>query len=615
MTVEKKYLYEYEKYCEENCKALQSEKYQDVEESSYYWNGNPKVFVPEKTPDLSKPLVVDLFCGLGGLSLGFESAGFEVVLGLDIHVPSVETYRKSHPKAHVILGDIGKVIKNDLLMETVNSIVGSRKVDVLMAGIPCQGFSLANKKRHPLDRRNNLFMLFLEAAKMMKPKYVLVENVEGIKTLDKGSFKQNIVQSLNEEGYQTEYKILNAADYGVPQIRKRIFFIGSVEGYPIIWPQKKFGTPANPYRTVYDAISDLPTIDANQKSGIYTVEPLTTYQILMRKGSDHLNNHVAPKHTENTIRRINNTLPGQPMYEKYRQRVRLCWDKPSPTQVSGGIRPQFQFGHPEQARGLTVRERCRIQSIPDSIYIEGLMVQGRVQTGNAVPPLLAEEVAKTVYLGLNSLTFKKKLSIWGRSNRRKFPWREMYGDPYKTLITEMLLRKTKAENVAKIYSEFFKKFPDIDSTINKKSDLEKMLKPLGLSKIRAEAFFTLAEEIFNKHKGQIPMDIEGLMDLPHVGRYTANAFLLFGFNKRAPIVDVNVQRVLNRVFEIELSGEIHKNDYIWNTFEKIMPAENPREFGLDILDFGAVVCRSSRPSCNKCLLTDICCHYITHTGS
>lgn len=115
----------------------------------------------------------------------------------------------------------------------------------------------------------------------------------------------------------------------------------------------------------------------------------------MRDGAPpRLQNHEAPSHPDSTVKKIAKTAPGKPMYPKFKQRIRLAWDIQSPTQVSGGIRPQFQFGHPEDARGLSIRERCRLQSFPDSYTIYGGIVQGRVQTGNAIPPLLARAVAK-----------------------------------------------------------------------------------------------------------------------------------------------------------------------------------------------------------------------------
>ena len=116
----------------------------------------------------------------------------------------------------------------------------------------------------------------------------------------------------------------------------------------------------------------------------------------MRKNSEKLTCHKSPNHPIDTVQKIAKTKPGEPMYPKFKQRIRLAWDIQSPTQVSGGIRPQFQFGHPEDNRGLTIRERCRIQSFPDDFIVMGGIVQGRVQTGNAVPPLLAKAVAEAL---------------------------------------------------------------------------------------------------------------------------------------------------------------------------------------------------------------------------
>ena len=153
-----------------------------------------------------------------------------------------------------------------------------------------------------------------------------------------------------------------------------------------------------PYNTVWDAIGDLPVLDANEESSKYTMQPRTEYQMLMRGdvAADKLTNHQAPNHPQDVIDMIHNTKEGEPLYEKYHQRIRLSRTELSPTQVSGGIRPSFQFGHPTQDRGLTIRERCRLQSFPDNFYVYGGIVQGRVQTGNAVPPLLAKAIALAI---------------------------------------------------------------------------------------------------------------------------------------------------------------------------------------------------------------------------
>jgi len=369
-----------------------------VEESPYYWKGEPKVF--ERQVDLN-PLtvltVLDLFSGAGGLSLGFAMAGFNVVLGIDIHKPSMETFLHNHKKTIGILGDIRKIPDN-LVLDLLKGI----EVKVLMAGVPCQGFSLNNRKRNPNDPRNYLFWEFIRFVKLLKPDFLVLENVSGMKNTANGSFVEEIEKQIviagEESGkkYRVEHRILNAADYGVPQIRKRLIFLASAKGYPIAWPEPEFGTPKRPYRTVFDAIGDLPSLQPGERKNFYTTQPQTEYQKLMREGSVVLLNHEAPKHPQSTIKKIKNTEPGKPIYPRFTQRIRLGWDKPSPTQVAGGIRPQFQFGHPSDPRGLTVRERARIQSFPDWYQFFGGIVQGRVQTGNAVPPLLAKAIAEKI---------------------------------------------------------------------------------------------------------------------------------------------------------------------------------------------------------------------------
>lgn len=367
-----------------------------TEQSSYYYNGNPIVYENIEELDENKPIVAELFCGLGGTSLGFEMAGFETVLGTDIHKPSIETFRKSHPEATCILGNIRKLLKlrrdnsQSILIKTIKNRLKERQLDVLLAGIPCQGFSITNRKRSEFDERNYIFYYFLEAVKCLKPKVIVLENVSGLKTLGNGKFANTIEYFLREAGYNTHHKILNASDYGVPQSRKRVVFLGSRNG-KIPFPKPSVNQPL----AVKDAIKDLPALKAGETKNEYLAKKkgISEYTKLMRGNCNKLHNHEAPRHPEKTVKRIKDTKPGQPIYNNFKQRIRLHWDKPSPTQVSGGIRPQFQFGHPSQSRGLSVRERARIQSIPDHIQIFGGLVQGRVQTGNAVPPLLAKQIA------------------------------------------------------------------------------------------------------------------------------------------------------------------------------------------------------------------------------
>jgi len=378
-----------------------------VETNMYYHVGEPKVSTPPKKIDPNRPIIVDLFCGLGGLSLGFEMAGFQTVLGVDIHKPSLETFRHSHPTAIAILGDISKIVSiengenQNLITKELKKCIGDRKVDVLMAGIPCQGFSLSNRKRDALDERNYLFLYFIKMVELLKPKFILLENVSGIRSMKNGHFVSAIEECIkNIDGLYANvtHDLLNAADFGVPQLRKRVIFLASLPKYNVTWPKGSFNGKTIQYNSVGDAISDLPSLQAGEEFHNYLRKnELLDYQKLMRGKCVKLKNHKSPKHPHATIKKIKDTIPGEPIYPKYKQRIRLHLKQPSPTQVSGGIRPQYQFGHPKDDRGLTVRERCRIQSIPDWVEIYGGTVQGRVQTGNAVPPLLAKAVAQNVY--------------------------------------------------------------------------------------------------------------------------------------------------------------------------------------------------------------------------
>lgn len=360
----------------------------EVEESAYYHRGAPVVW--KRRAALSGPATVEFFCGCGGLSTGFELAGFQTALAADIHKPSANTFVRNHPTAHVLLGDLRRV--EEAAIKTLADSVPA----VVLAGIPCQGFSLNNRKRHSEDKRNFLFLDLLRFLAVLRPPMVVIENVSGLVSTKGGAFVDAIKEGLHSVGYpRVDHRLLNAADYGVPQSRQRVFFVASRVDAPFVWPEPTHGPATGiPHLTIRDAIFDLPPIQSGERADEYIQKPITNYQSELRGDQVDLLNHIAPKHPAATIRKIARTKPGAPMYPRFAQRIRLSWEMPSPTQVSGGIRPQFQFGHPELARGLTIRERCRIQSFPDRYEILGGTVQGRVQTGNAVPPRLARAIAQ-----------------------------------------------------------------------------------------------------------------------------------------------------------------------------------------------------------------------------
>lgn len=341
---------------------------------------------------------IDLFCGPGGFATGFEWAGFTGVLALDIHGPSLRTYGRNHPGTPLVEGDI-RLIDVSTMEERING----RAVSVITAGVPCEGFSRANRNRNKfVDERNFLFLEFLRVVEHFRPPYIVLENVSALTRHFDGFFKQEIEEGMRELGYVVSSRVLDAQHYGVPQRRRRVFFVGHLPGWAFNWPAPSHGDGLAllPLVTVGEAILDLPALGNDEEVSAYGEGPSSAYAARMRGTQEALLNHQAPNHPQATIDRIAATEPGKPMYSDFKQRIRLRSDKPSPTVISGGIRPQFAYGHPTQPRGLSIRERARLQSFPDSYYFEGGIVQGRVQTGDAVPPLLAYAVASQIAAGL-----------------------------------------------------------------------------------------------------------------------------------------------------------------------------------------------------------------------
>lgn len=375
-----------------------------VEKSSYLQDDYIEFFNEdnfELNPE--KLTMLDLFCGAGGFAVGCDWAGFQSVFGVDHLQPAMETWTENHPHAIGCLGDITK-LSPELVKEKLEE-KGVHHIHMITGGVPCQGFSIANRKHNDNDERNFLFLEYMKFVKMFEPDYIILENVSGMRSTAGGKFENDIKEYMKRLGYETTVKLVNAAEYGVPQVRQRLLFVGVRKGIGLAekyeFPQGDF---IGKYRTVEDAISDLPKLGNAEICEKYKAKAKTDYQKLMRGEGmiteiappKKLSNHLAPNHPQETIDKIASTKPGEPMYPKFKQRIRLRKDAPSPTQLAGGIRPQFQFGHPEQARGLTIRERARIQSFPDNYIFKGGTVQERVQTGNAVPPLLIYNIAKPI---------------------------------------------------------------------------------------------------------------------------------------------------------------------------------------------------------------------------
>jgi DNA (cytosine-5)-methyltransferase 1 len=355
----------------------------------------------------SKLLVADLFSGAGGLTLGFKLAGYSVVFALDVDWDAMYTYTKNNPEVAWLCKDVRKVS-----VVEIEDVSGLKRgdLDIAIAGIPCEGYSQLNRRYDPSDPRNYLFLEFLRIVKALKPRAILIENVPGMFRRSGGLFRRAVEEALRGLGYHVYTMELSAVNYGVPQRRERVFFVGFISSPGAFSPPppthcipaksilsylgKHDVVEVGKCLTVWDAISDLPPLEPGEEKQEYESPPKTEYQRIMREGATRLFNHIAPKHPEWTIKRIASTPPGKPIYSTFKQRIRLSWDEPSPTIPAGGVRPQWFFAHPEQPRGLTVREVARLQSFPDTYVFYGNMVKRRILVGDAVPPLLAKAIAE-----------------------------------------------------------------------------------------------------------------------------------------------------------------------------------------------------------------------------
>lgn len=364
--------------------------------------------------------VIDLFAGCGGMSLGFSMAGFTPVAASEIDEWAGDTYVYNHPQSKLIRGDIRAIRDWDARVPMVKG-----KIDGVVGGPPCQGFSLSGS-RDAHDPRNSLFVDFVRCVKHFQPKFFVLENVPGLLSMRTAQGKPVIEIILSEcfsAGYKAAYSVLNAAHYGVPQLRERVFIIGVQKKYPysksIIFPHSNVDS----YVTVDMAVSDLPPIESGEgtEHQDYSLVPQNSYQQWARLGSNGVYNHVAMRHTQRLIERFKVIRNGQSVADVPKEHsalkrgnpnvksgkvygqnnMRVHGDLPSPT-VAASF--QSNFIHPHLNRNFTAREGARLQSFPDTYVFKGKRttmsweksLSQYQQIGNAVPPLLAKAIAKNI---------------------------------------------------------------------------------------------------------------------------------------------------------------------------------------------------------------------------
>lgn len=373
------------------------------------------------SPLANKYNVIDLFSGCGGLSLGFEMAGFNIPLAVEKDAWAAETYSYNHTNTKVVTEDITQIFNFNNLLSPLTEIDG------VIGGPPCQGFSLSGN-RDKNDPRNSLFMDFVRFVKHYNPKFFVMENVSGIlsMTTKNGELVKNLIlKEYDMAGYNVHIFQLNAAEFGVPQARIRVFFIGLRKD--IIYNKDEIEPKGFLFGdnqiSIRDAIMDLPQIKSGEGSehSIYLTEPTTPFQQWARKNCNILYNHVAMRHTPRLVERFSHIKFGESVAdvaEEFQQRQRGDSSKisgkvysqnnmrPFPNKPSPTIPASFQsnFVHPYIDRNYTAREGARLQSFPDNYVFLGKRttmsweknLSQYQQIGNAVPPLLAKAIAEKI---------------------------------------------------------------------------------------------------------------------------------------------------------------------------------------------------------------------------
>lgn len=350
--------------------------------------------------------VLDLFCGCGGLSRGFIDAGFSVSLGVDFDDAALKTFAYNHEKAKALKLDLFNLDNVNVIKKFYDDKKSS--VDVLIGGPPCQGFSLAGPRQVD-DSRNKLYRAMVKTAELLKPKVIVLENVPGIVQLHNGLVGEKILNDFTELGYKITYKVLYAPDYGIPQIRKRVFFVALRDAEEFFEYPEPILTK-DEYITCEQAIGDLPAlIDIiGEEEQPYSDEYSSTYIQERKKGSYCIRNHQGTIHDPKTKKFIAMVPEGknykslpkeyEGIYKYHEALTRYHSKKPSPT-INTGHRSHFHY---KWNRIPTVRESARLQSFDDTFVFFGNKSQQYRQVGNAVPPLLGKALAQQILKWLSS---------------------------------------------------------------------------------------------------------------------------------------------------------------------------------------------------------------------
>lgn len=578
-----------------------------------------------------RPTAIDLFCGAGGLSLGLRDAGFSILVGADSDRLAIETHTGNLGG----LGWTGDLTDPQEFLEHLEQW-GIRTVDLVAGGPPCQPFSRAGSakirdlvrsgERSAEDPRASLWNSFMTVVERLRPTAVLIENVPDLPTWDNGAVLVGFYEALRELGYEVDARILDAYRHGVPQHRSRLFIVAIRGARRIEWPEEIERAP-----TLRDAIGDLPPAPPAQREeeSLYFGSPESQLARRLRRGMDNGHGGILWDHITRDVRADDHEafsmmpeggtyadLP--PELQRYRSDIftdkykRLSWDEVSRTITAHIAKDGYWYIHPEQPRTLSIREAARVQTFPDDFRFAGQPTHRFRQIGNAVPPLLAEALGKTMRAAIESRpserrreqlnSFHDYLLAWHPDHDRRFPWRGQKTDPWLVLMAEMCLHRARADEVAPLFEELCRLAPTPRRLLENEGATLAAMGPLGLRQ-RLENVVAVARVLVDQLDGQVPATELELRALPAVGEYVAQAVLCFGFGRRSVLIDSNTTRVVGRIFNRDKARRFQLR---LDLYLLAGPSGPDAPFNYALLDLGALVCKVGTPRCEVCPVRSHC---------
>lgn len=579
----------------------------------------------------ARPTAIDLFCGAGGLSLGLERAGFDVLVGADFDRWAVRTHDANLPG----LSWCGDLSDPTELLNTL-TVWGVKTVDLVAGGVPCQPFSRAGRsriqhlvqsgERSAHDARADLWSAFIAVVEALRPSAVLVENVPDLPRWNDGAVLTGLYESLRALGYRVGARVLDAFRHGVPQHRQRLILIGFRGHRRPSWPEPD-ATPVD----LRGAIGDLPPIPRAQRHERLSYDPrriTSEFQQLMRSGIEDSERRLVLEHICRDVRpddmeAFRLLQEGQTYIDlperlrRYRSDVftdkykRLDWTELCRSITAHIAKDGYWYIHPDQHRTLSVREAARVQSFPDDFRFAGTQTHRYRQIGNAVPVLLAESIGKAVLRDLDRPArvrrdssgelFREALIGWrGVSDAWSPSWRR-FDDPWLVLISEMLLGRARPADAERAFA-LLRKIAPSPAALIEHDRPEAALAAVGFEE-RASTLVTLAEDLVTFFDGRVPDDEATLRLLPGVGDYVCRAVLTFAFGRRQVLVDRTTARVAGRITR---HGDTRRFQLRLDLHHLAGSAGPDADFNRALLDLGREICRVDTPTCSVCPLRARC---------